>query len=194
VTTRKASTSRIARLIRKALKEGHHIEIEGFGTFLPSSEDAFVFVQETRPRIFIAYVRSDLRKVRRLYADLKKHGYQPWLDKENLLPGQNWPLSIERAIDVSDFFIACFSKQSVPKRGVFQSELRYALDCAARMPLDEIFFIPVRLDECDPPERVVRHLHHVDLFGNWAAGMAQLRRTIDTECARKLRQKLPLAS
>lgn len=190
---REASANRIARIIRQALKEGHTIDIEGFGKFRPA-DIGFDFVPETRPRIFIAYVGEDLRKVRRLYRDLKKHGYQPWMDKENLLPGQNWPRSIERAIEVSDFFIACFSKRSVPKRGVFQSELRYALDCAARLPLDEIFVIPVRLDDCAPPERIARQLQHVDLFGNWSAGLAQLRRTIDEECARRRRQRLPLAS
>lgn len=168
------------------------IDIEGFGSFRPS-ENGFVFEQETRPRIFIAYVGEDLRMVRRLYRDLKKNGYQPWMDKENLMPGQNWPRSIERAIELSDFFIACFSKRSVPKRGVFQSELRYALDCAARTPLDEIFLIPVRLDDCTPPDRIVRNLQHVDLFDNWSTGIAQICRTIDMECARKRRVKLPRA-
>lgn len=182
---------RIARIIRQALREGHVVDIEGLGTFRPSP-GGFDFTPAHGARVFIAYVQEDLRHVRRLYQDLRRAGYQPWLDKENLLPGQNWPRSIERAIDVSDFFIACFSNRSVPKRGVFQSELRYALDCAARMPLDDIFLIPVRLDECTPPERVSRHVHHVDLFGNWASGIAQLRRTIDQEFARK-RERMPLA-
>jgi hypothetical protein len=190
---RRSPPSRIAAIIRRALKDGHVIDIEGFGTFRPS-ECGFDFVPETGPRIFIAYVGEDLRKVRRLYRDLKHYGYHPWLDKESLLPGQNWPRAIERAIEVSDFFLACFSTRSVSKRGVFQSELRYALDCAQRMPLDGIFFIPVRLDDCAPPERIARQLQHVDLFRNWVAGMAQLRRTIDAECARKRRQQMRLAS
>ena len=163
--TDRASGVRIARLIRQALREGHVVDIEGLGTFRPCN-DSYEFIPENRPRIFIAYVQEDFARVRRLTNDLKKAGYQPWLDRENLLPGQNWPRSIERAIDVSDFFIACFSKRSVPKRGVFQSELRYALDCASKLPLDDIFVIPVRFDECDPPERVSRQLQHVDLFGD----------------------------
>ena len=190
---RRSPPSRIAAIIRRALKDGQVIDIEGFGTFRPS-KTGFDFVPQTGPRIFIAYVGEDLRAVRRLYRNLKDCGYHPWLDKENLLPGQNWPRAIERAIEVSDFFLACFSKRSVSKRGVFQSELRYALDCAQRMPFDDIFFIPVRLDDCSLPDRISRRLQNVDLFGNWTAGMTQLRRTIDAECARKRREQLRLAS
>jgi hypothetical protein len=191
--TPRSSTARIARIIRQALSEGHVVDIEGFGTFRPGSL-GFEFVPETRPRVFIAYVQEDLRIVRRLCHELKEAGYNAWLDKESLLPGQNWPRSIERAIEVSDFFIACFSKRSVPKRGVFQSELRYALDCAARLPLDDIFVIPVRLNECTPPERIMSTYQHVDLFADWDKGIAQIRRAMDREWARRGRKRLLLAS
>ncbi len=187
----RSSSSRVARIIRQALRDGHVVDIEGFGTFRPSAE-GFEFVAETRPRIFIAYVQEDLETVRRLSADLKREGYQPWLDKESLMPGQNWPRSIERAIDVADFFIACFSKRSVTKRGVFQSELRYALDCARHLPLDDVFLIPVRLDDCRPPERISNRLQHVDLFVNWKEGIRRICSTMERELARK--RKLPLAS
>jgi hypothetical protein len=188
---RRSSAATVANIIRKALGEGHVVDIEGFGTFRPSA-GGFEFLPETRPRVFVAYVQEDLEIVRRLCSELKRQGYQPWLDKECLMPGQNWPRSIERAIEVSDFFIACFSKRSVTKRGIFQSELRYALDCARRLPLDDVFVIPVRLDDCRPPESVVRWLHHVDLFPDWKRGVGQICRAIDSELAR--RRKLPLAS
>jgi hypothetical protein len=194
IVRRRCGTARIARIIRDALREGHVVDIEGFGTFRPAKDGGFDFAREMRPRIFIAYVEEDLADVQRLYRALNDAGYRPWMDKESLLPGQNWPRSIDRAIEVSDFFIACFSRKSVPKRGVFQSELRYALDCASRLPLDDIFIIPVRLDCCTPPERIVRSIQHVDLFGDWNAGFAQIRRTIDQEHARRQRTRLPLAS
>lgn len=190
---RRCGTARIARIIRDALREGHVVDIEGFGTFRPGKNGGFDFAEETRPSIFIAYVEEDLATVQRLYRDLNTAGYRPWMDKESLLPGQNWPRSIDRAIEISDFFIACFSRRSVLKRGVFQSELRYALDCTARLPLDDVFIIPVRLDCCTPPERIVRSIQHVDLFDDWDAGIAQLRRTIEQELARRRQFRLPLA-
>jgi hypothetical protein len=190
--SRRGTTERIASIIRKAVFEGHVVDIEGLGTFRPS-KDGFEFVAELRPRIFLAYVQEDLLEVRALFRDLKTADYQPWLDKENLLPGQNWPRSIERAIEVSDFFIPCFSRRSVLKRGVFQSELRFALDCASKRPLDDMFVIPVRLDDCVPPERITSRIQHVDLFPDWERGIVSLRAAIDHELVRKRRRELPLA-
>lgn len=189
----RCSPERIVEIIRQALNEGHVVDIEGFGSFLPGTE-GFEFVPEMRPRIFIAYVSEDIVTARRLYRDLKKAGYQPWLDKESLLPGQNWPRSIDRAIEVSDFFIPCFSTHSVLKRGVFQSELRFAMDCAAELPLDDVFLIPVRLERCEVPDRIQRQLQHVDLFPDWAEGIAQIKQTVDRELSRRRRNRLPLAS
>lgn len=186
-------TDRIAQCIRKALCDGDVVEIDGLGTFRPSSS-GFEFIPEVRPRIFIAYVQEDLKYARRLFYDLKEAGYQPWLDKENLLPGQNWPRSIDRAIEVSDFFIPCFSNRSVLKRSVFQSELRFALDCASRLPLDDVFMIPVRLDDCTLPARISGTLQHVNLFPDWTQGIEQIRQTIDGELLRKRLAEMPRAS
>ena len=63
-----------------------------------------------------------------LFQDFQNHGFDPWLDRKKLLPGQNWPRSIEEAIETSDFFVPCFSHRSVNKKGGFQAEIRYALD------------------------------------------------------------------
>ena len=68
------------------------------------------------------------------------------MDERKLLPGQNWPRAIESAIETSDFFLACYSANSVNKKGGFQAEIRYALDCARQIPLEEIFIVPVRLN------------------------------------------------
>ncbi len=189
----RCATTRIAGIIRRALHDGQLVEIQGLGTFRPAP-GGFEFEREVRPRIFIAYVSEDLRAARRLYRGLERAGYRPWLDKENLMPGQNWPRSIQRAIEVSDFFIPCFSTKSVLKRGEFQSELRFALDCASKLPLDDVFLIPVRLDNCAMPERIHKQLQHVDMFPCWKSGMAQVQATIEQELARKRKWQLPLAS
>ena len=96
------------------------------------------------------------------------------MDQEKLLPGQNWPRAIERAIDVSDFFLGCFSNRSTIKRGHFQSELRYALDLATRVPLEDVFLVPVRLDHCEVPHHIARKTQYVDLFPDWNRGINKL--------------------
>jgi len=119
-------------------------------------------------------VEEDLEFASRLYDELSECGFDPWLDKRKLLPGQNWPRSIERTIEVSDFFIALFSQRGVGKRGHFHSELRYALDCASSLPLGDIYLIPARLDDCQVPPTIARRIQYVDLFPSWAGGFSRI--------------------
>jgi TIR domain len=171
----------IAEIVRRALEAGQTVEIDGLGTFQASAE-GYVFLPQTRPEVFLAYVAEDLTPARRLCEALRAEGCSPWLDKDKLLPGQNWPRAIERAIEVSDAFVACFSPRSVLKRGQFQSELRYALDCARKLPpvegLEAVFVIPVRFEECAVPRSVSDQVQYVDLFPDWEKGVRRVIRAI----------------
>ncbi len=171
----------LAELVRKAIDAGQTVEIDGLGTFEGSAQ-GYQFLPQTRPEVFIAYVAEDLAIARRLCEALRAEGCSPWLDKEKLLPGQNWPRAIERGIEVADAFVACFSRRSVLKRGQFQSELRYALDCARRRPIadsvESVFVIPVRLEECQVPRRISDQVQYVDLFPDWKKGVHRLAKAI----------------
>lgn len=162
------------RILRQCLAAGHSVEVEGLGTLRLGNEDQLEFLAETAPRVFIAYVEEDFVSALRLAGVLRRHGYLPWLDREQLLPGQNWPRAIERAMEVSDFFLACFSRRAVSKRGQFQAELRWALDCATRQPLEDTFILPVRLEKCEVPRPIQRYLHYVDLFPDFDRGAARV--------------------
>ena len=183
---------RIARVLRQALERGATVEIDGLGKFVPGGRRGVRFVGQTKPRVFIAYVQEDLSLVRKLYQAFERHGLRPWLDKKMLLPGQNWPRAIETAIQTSDFFVACFSRRSISKRGSFHSELRFALHCAAKVPLDEIFFIPVRLDDCLLPRRISRQVQYLDLFPEWDAGVRRVVTVIraQDECRKRLQNEV----
>jgi hypothetical protein len=169
------------------------VDIEGLGSFIPGDPHKFRFVPQDRPRVFIGYVQEDIAYARKLYNQLAAVGFSPWLDKKKLLPGQNWPRSIEMAIQSSDFFVACFSRRSVCKRGAFHSELRFALECASKVPLDEIFFIPVRLDECVLPGRIANDIQYIDLFPDWSEACSRLVKTMVEQSERRKRKQLPLA-
>ncbi len=131
--------------------------------------------------------------MRKLYQAFEQGGFRPWLDKKKLLPGQNWPRAIETAIQTSDFFVACFSRRATTKRGSFHSELRYALNCAGKVPLDEIFFIPLRLDECVVPRRIARQVQYMDLFPEWDAGVNRVIAAIRAQVECRKGKHLPLA-
>jgi hypothetical protein len=186
-------TSRVIKIVREALQRGAAIEIDGLGTFQGSRKERFKFVSQNKARVFIAYVEEDLRAARKLYTAFEQQGMRPWLDKKKLLPGQNWPRAIETAIQTSDFFVACFSRRSTSKRGSFHSELRYALTCAARVPLDEIFFIPVRVDDCAVPGHISKRIQYIDLFPDWEAGVQRVTAVMKTQQENRKKKKLPLA-
>jgi hypothetical protein len=50
---------------------------------------------DRRPRIFLCHANEDKPRVRELCQQLKAVGYHPWLDEEDLLPGQDWWTEIE---------------------------------------------------------------------------------------------------
>jgi formylglycine-generating enzyme required for sulfatase activity len=106
----------------------------------------------TRRRIFLAHAREDKPQVRKLYADLKARGFDPWLDEVDLMPGQIWKTEIPNAIRHAEMFLACLSRQSIEKRGYVQREFRQALSAFAERPAGSIYLIPVRLDDCEVPE------------------------------------------
>ncbi len=169
----KSSTSHyVAQIVRRCLEEGSSVEIDGLGVFQSDGGSGYEFVARACPKVFLGYVEEDRNLVDRLYDDLEARGVSPWLDRRKLLPGQNWPRAIEEAIETSDFFIACFSRLSVRKKGSFQAEIRFALDCARRVPLDEAFLIPVRLDECAVPGKIRREIQYIDLFPDWKSRSA----------------------
>lgn len=115
------------------------------------------------PQIFLSYVNEDREKVDELYRKLSDAGFKPWMDKRDILAGENWSLSIQQAIRDSDFFLVCLSSRSVTKRGFFQVEMRKALDIWQEKLESDNYLIPARLEDCEVPESL-RRFQWVNLF------------------------------
>ena len=175
------SVDELALLICRSLQRSPAVEIDGLGTFERDDTGRISFRDGNRPRVFIAYAEEDLEAAERLFRIFESHGYSAWLDRRRLLPGQNWPRRIQDAIESADFVIPCFSRNSVRKRGGFQAELRFALDCASRMPLDDVYLIPARLNECRVPARIQRETQYVDLFPDWDGGCERIIKIIEKQ-------------
>ncbi|MBS1829909.1 MAG: TIR domain-containing protein [Acidobacteria bacterium] len=176
--SRRPSAHEIAALLKRCLQDGGRVEVDRIGEFRLAEDGEIVFTSNVKPRVFLAYVEEDTEVAVRLCEDLRRHECDPWMDRDRLLPGQNWLRRIESAIEFSDCFVALFSARSVRKRGQFQAELRYAIECARRIPLDQPFILPVRLEDCSLPKRITSAIQYVDLFPDWSQGVKLLVNSI----------------
>lgn len=123
-------------------------------------------VTERRPiKVFLCHSSQDKPIVKELYNRLLSEGWvDPWLDKERLKLGDDFDLEIEKAIESTDAVIAFISENAVKKTGYIQKELRLVYDAQMYRPDGELFTIPLRLEECEPPHRF-KYWHWGDYFG-----------------------------
>jgi serine/threonine protein kinase len=137
------------------------------------------FLKQSAPaqqvKVFLCHSSSDKLAVRQLYRQLRAINVLPWLDERDILPGQDWDFEIRRAIRASQAILVCLSQSSITKRGYVQREIRNALDIADEQPEGAIFLIPLRLEECEVPDRL-RRWQWVDLFQQ--NGFEQLARAV----------------
>lgn len=114
-------------------------------------------------RVFLCHSSNDKPTVRELYRRLLADKIDPWLDEEKLLPGQEWQQEIPKAVRNTDVVIVCLSRGSINKAGYVQKEIKYALDVADEQPEGAIFLIPLKLEECEVPDRLSNR-HWVNYF------------------------------
>jgi hypothetical protein len=129
--------------------------------------------------VFISYARQDARRAERLYMDLRAQDIDAWLDTKCLLGGQNWRKEIRKVIRNSAFFIALLSKHSLSKRGMVQTEMKVALTMLSEVPNDQIFLIPVRLEECVPADEELQDINWIDLYPNYLEGFSRILSVVD---------------
>jgi len=135
----------------------------------------------SKPKVFISYAKEDVVIAKRLYGDLKKKGVSPWLDLEDILPGQDIDTHIKKAIRESDFFIVILSTNSLSNRGYVQKELKYAMDILVEYPKSEIFLIPVRIEDCAFSNEEVLKISIVDIFSDYNTGLEKIIKAIQSK-------------
>jgi len=140
-----------------------------------------------KPRVFISYVREDLKQVKRLVKDLEKAGIEVWWD-QLLSPGEHWKEVIREKIKKNDFFIACFSESYSQKSKTYMNEeINVAINEMRKLPPRAVWFLPIRFSEnCQVPEFKINQLESLqdlqitDLSGSkYEAGLKKLVETIN---------------
>lgn len=124
--------------------------------------------------VFISYAREDKSTAERIYMDLRKNEISAWIDSKCLLPGENWEKTIRKTIKQARFFLLLISKYSINKRGFVQKEIKEAIKIKEEFPSDQIFLIPVRLDDTIPVDEELQNLNWVDLNRSYQQGLSRI--------------------
>ena len=136
-------------------------------------------------KVFISYVRENIKIVDRLCQELKSYGIQVWLDRNDIDPGSRWEQAIRRAIQQGAFLIACFSKEHNAREKTYMNEeLTIAIEELRQHPTDRIWFIPVKLNECEIPDRdigggkTLQAFQHVNLYEDWDGSIQSILKVV----------------
>ena len=100
------------------------------------------------PTVFLSYARPDAQVVDRIASDLRRQGVHLWMDRQDLVAGQEWLPQIEQAISSADFMLVSLSKASLSSKWV-QREYQVAFQSQARTGSTRL--VPVLLERVDLP-------------------------------------------
>ncbi|MEP6584459.1 MAG: toll/interleukin-1 receptor domain-containing protein [Ginsengibacter sp.] len=128
-------------------------------------------------KIFFSYSRADGSAFAlRLALDLKKEGFNVWIDQEDIRAGSEWDMEIEKALETCDCLLFIETAKSVTSNNVLD-EVYYALEEHKKV-------IPLILVDSKTPFRLQR-LQHIDFTKNYHAGLVllvnELKGNIPTE-------------
>jgi hypothetical protein len=135
--------------------------------------------------VFVSYVRENAGEVQRLTDQLVAHGVKVWLERNSIAPGVRWKQAIRKAIHEGAYFIACFSTAYNKKSMTYMNEeLTLAIDVLRQRSTDLSWFIPVKLTECEIPDRdigggeTLQSIQWVDLYQDWDSGIQRILNVI----------------
>ncbi|MEO6288738.1 MAG: toll/interleukin-1 receptor domain-containing protein [Ginsengibacter sp.] len=117
-------------------------------------------------KIFFSYSRADGSDFAlRLALDLKKEGFNVWIDQEDIRAGSEWDLEIEKALETCECLLFIETEKSVTSNNVLD-EVYYALEQHKKV-------IPLILVDSKTPFRLQR-LQHIDFTKNYHSGLGLL--------------------
>jgi hypothetical protein len=117
-------------------------------------------------KIFFSYSRIDgSASALRLATDLKKRGYDVWIDQEDIRAGKEWDAEIEKGLETCDCLLFLATEKSVASTNVLD-EVYYALEQHKKV-------IPLIFVNSKIPFRLNR-LQHIDFTKDYDTALALL--------------------
>lgn len=112
---------------------------------------------------FLCHCKEDERVVEEVGEKLLQDGFLTWFDKKDLLPGDDWEVKIEAAIDDSDYVLVFLSPRSCSKDGFVQKEIRLAMERRERKPDGARYIVPLLVEPCTVP-RAFEKIQYLELW------------------------------
>lgn len=127
------------------------------------------------PTIFLSYARPDAQAVDRIARDLRSQGVEVWMDRQDLVAGDEWLPQIETAISRAEFMLVFISKSSLRSRWV-KREYEAAFESQAKAGGTRL--IPVLLEQVQLPS-FLTEIQYVDFTQSYFEGMQLLLRALE---------------
>lgn len=117
-------------------------------------------------RVFISYSRKDTQFVDQLQASLTERGFKPWVDRQRLEAGQDWPARIQNEIENCQTMVVVLTPDAIESEWV-RREFHEALELRRRV-------IPIVLKAIPRVPIALNLLQRVDFQGDYEAGLKDL--------------------
>jgi len=106
-----------------------------------------------RIKVFICYSTVNLEYAVKIYKMLETyHWISPWIAVENIQPGQNWQIEIEKAINEADITLVLLSEKAFGKNEYTYTfnEIRQVLEKMKGFDDDIVNLLPILVDGKNP--------------------------------------------
>jgi hypothetical protein len=104
--------------------------------------------------IYIIYQRTDLAIAYDVAKQLKERGFYPWLDEEEITPGQKWSTTTSKALSESALALIIVSRNTRFESSWVAKELKVAMQMLSSKDETVSPIIPIRLDDSPLPEEL----------------------------------------
>lgn len=123
--------------------------------------------------VFLCYPREQEESAKEIKGFVRSIGFDCWFDKDTLVAGEDWDRSRREALKQADAVIVVCSNETEGKDGVYQRELREALEHEKDRRLGSTYLFPVRVESCSLPSELKR-FQYIDHFDtDWRRVLAK---------------------
>jgi predicted ATPase len=126
---------------------------------------------DTPLSIFISYSHADSAFVDQLETDLRKLGFETWVDRQRLAGGQRWRREIQEAVEQAQVLLIVLSPDAIASWSV-QVEFDYALELSKLL-------IPIYYRQCNVPMEL-RAIQWIDFRHSYEQGLEALLQVLQS--------------